>query len=346
MPKRFYNLTLKGFVGSADFNPKAVDNVLGSLDGQKVDVLIDSTGGQLSTALSISDAFSNHGNVHVHFVGMNASAATIASMGAAHISIDRSAMYLVHKGSLSFFQWGSLNADELEDVIKQYQKAKADLDKIDLNIAALYASRCKRDPKDLLELMKTGAWLTAQEALEWGFVDEITDFEEDMPATLSQATAHALSGQGLPLPNMPVISDFWQSVMSRLESIFKSCFTNNNSVANSMKRVFANICKALGCDALEFADNETKLSLSQIEAVEAAIKDANDKSAQLQKQCDEKDEEIKKIKAQLDELSKKPAEDSTSVVEDSGKKSEESLSAHEAFISTGASAMKLFNSLP
>lgn len=47
-------------------------------ESKPVNVLIDSLGGSLATGLSISAAFKNHGNVNVHFVGLNVSAATIA----------------------------------------------------------------------------------------------------------------------------------------------------------------------------------------------------------------------------------------------------------------------------
>ncbi|MBD5188360.1 MAG: hypothetical protein HDS96_04520 [Bacteroidales bacterium] len=50
-------------------------------------MLIDSLGGSLTAGLSIFAAVKNHGKVNVHFVGLNASDATIASLGAAHISI-------------------------------------------------------------------------------------------------------------------------------------------------------------------------------------------------------------------------------------------------------------------
>lgn len=109
-----------------------------------MNVLIDSLGGNLATALSIAAAFKNHGKVSVHFVGMNASAATIASLGAAHISIDKNAMYLVHKCSTAFFEWGSLNADQFRTLIADCEKAAADLDKLDVNIASMYAGKCKR----------------------------------------------------------------------------------------------------------------------------------------------------------------------------------------------------------
>ncbi|MCH5220270.1 MAG: hypothetical protein J1F20_06825 [Muribaculaceae bacterium] len=104
MSKTAYNLHLKGYVGGADFNRNAVDNILAKSSGKQVNVLIDSLGGSLATGLSISAAFKNHGNVSAHFAVLNASAATIASLGASHISIDAGAMYLAHQCSMPFFE--------------------------------------------------------------------------------------------------------------------------------------------------------------------------------------------------------------------------------------------------
>lgn len=145
MPQTNYNLHLKGFVGGADFDRDFVDFVLAKNAGKDVNVLIDSLGGNLATALSIASAFANHGSVSVHFVGMNASAATIASLGAKHISIDKNAMYLVHKCSTAFFEWGSLNADQFRSLIADCQKQAANLDKLDVNIASMYASKCRKN---------------------------------------------------------------------------------------------------------------------------------------------------------------------------------------------------------
>lgn len=100
-----YHLHLKGYVGAADFNSRAVDACLEQNSDTDVRVLIDSTGGQLATGLSIAAAFKNHGAVDVHFVSLNASAATVASLGARTVSMDRAAMYLVHKCSNVVFTW-------------------------------------------------------------------------------------------------------------------------------------------------------------------------------------------------------------------------------------------------
>ena len=90
-----------------------VDKELTQNEGKEVNVLIDSLGGSLATGLSIFAAFKSHGKVNVHFVGLNASDATIASLGAAHISI---------------FEWGSLNSDQFSTLIADCEKIKADLE--------------------------------------------------------------------------------------------------------------------------------------------------------------------------------------------------------------------------
>lgn len=158
MSKTAYHISLKGYVGGYDFDRSTVDRELAKNEGKRVNVLIDSLGGSLATGLSISAAFKNHGNVNVHFVGLNASAATIASLGAAHISIDAGAMYLVHKCSMAFFEWGSLNSDQFATLIADCEKIKADLDKLDLNVAQIYAKKCRKPTADLLALMKVGGW--------------------------------------------------------------------------------------------------------------------------------------------------------------------------------------------
>lgn len=57
MPKTAYNISLKGYVGGADFDRTTVDKTLAQNEGKCVKVLIDSLGGSLATGMSISAAF-------------------------------------------------------------------------------------------------------------------------------------------------------------------------------------------------------------------------------------------------------------------------------------------------
>ena len=227
-----YALHLKGYVGGADFDRNYVDYILGKCKNKPVDVLIDSLGGSVATALSIASAFRNHGNVSAHFVGMNASAATIASLGASHISIDANAMYLVHKCSSEIFEWRSLNADQFAQLIAECEQTKEDLDKLDLNIASMYAGKCKKKTCDLLDLMAKGGWLSAKEALDWGFVDEVTNLPDEAAPKLTDAVASEMAAAGLPIPNIPIAEK--DSALARFLSAISSLFKSNPKTETPM----------------------------------------------------------------------------------------------------------------
>lgn len=312
--KTNYQLHLKGFVGGYDFDADYVDYILSKHEGKEVHVLIDSLGGRSNTALSIFSSFKRHGNVNVHFVGMNASAATIASLGAKHITMDSSAMYLVHKCSVGFFEWGQLNSDGLQALIDNIEHQKADLDKLDANIAQIYATRCKKEPAELLELMKAGGWLTAQEALAWGFVDELTDYEDEDAPVLTDTMANAMSAAGIPVPNMPTMKltaqeqSAFAKFMGALSSLFTS--TQGNKLSNSlnsqptqMKKIFTSICAILACEHLLSNDGKVTLEDAQLDSIESAIaadkQKINDLNAQVQSLTTEK-QQLEASKQQLE----------------------------------------------
>lgn len=296
MPTTQYNLHLKGFVGGSDFDRNYVDYVLGKHVGKPVNVLIDSLGGSVATALSIASAFKNHGDVSVHFVGMNASAATIASLGAKHISIDANAMYLVHKCSQGFFEWGSLNADQFARLIADCEQIKADLDKLDVNIASMYARKCKKDKSALLDLMKVGGWLTAQEAHEWGFVDEITDLPDEAAPRLTDAVASEMAAAGIPIPNIPVADkeSTFAKFLSSLASLFKPTKSQPDMPTDTTNQT----------PTTAPVENHTPTAdASRIAELEASVADKDKTIADLQKQ--------------INDLKAGPAATTTTVVEDS-----------------------------
>lgn len=289
MATKNYHLHLKGFVGGYDFDADYIDYVMSKHQNEEVTVLIDSLGGIVSTALSISSAFARHGNVTVHFAGMNASAATIASLGAKRITMDASAMYLVHKCNTSFFEWGNMNADDLKALQQNIEKQRADLDKIDSNIAEMYARKCNKEAKQLLDLMKQGGWLTAKEALEWGFVDELTYYADEEAPELTDTMATAMAAAGIPVPVMPRKNiDVAQEDISAISRFFQSLaamFKPNNSTARHiaiptsetnqhntpMNKICTHICKALSLEFLASENGSVRLSDAQLDAVEAAI---------------------------------------------------------------------------
>ena len=359
MAKTKYNLHPKGYVGGWDFDSDYVDFVLNKNPDKEVSVLIDSPGGQLNTALSISSAFRRHGNVHAHFVGMNASAATIASMGAKRITMDHSAMYLVHQCSQSFFEWGSLNATDMQHLIDSLEKQKSDLDKMDANVAEMYAKRCKKKSADLLALMKVGGWLSADEALAWGFVDELTEFEDEAAPVLTEALAADFTAHGIPLPKMqsatkPEDITAFRRFLQACASIFKTSDnlqeTDNNSQTTNketptpMNKVFKNICALLACEFLASTDDKITLTTAQLDTLEASMADKEKRSSDLTAQVSTLTEANKQLQEKLEKL---PAASTQNVV-DTNKHStpEAEKSDIERFYDTTNSAQALFDALP
>ena len=321
MPKN-YQLLLKGRVGSWNFNADMVDYILDKYKDARVNVLIDSVGGDVATALSISSRFLIHGNVHCHYVGMNASAATIASMGAKHVSIDANALFLVHKCMALVLEWDYMNADQLAEHIENLEKMKKDNETIDGCIAGMYAKRCKKTKAELLDLMKNGAWLTPQQALEWGFVDEITNLEGDEKPVLTDAVASVLAEAGIPLPPIPVKKD------SFIERLFQAFTPHRSSkpvepaegpdstqAINEMKNL-TKLTALLGA-AIVMVDGKFSLNEEQLGKIEAALGAHDDEIASLNATIATKDSTINDLNAKIADLVKEPASKTETVTEES-----------------------------
>lgn len=331
-----YHLQLTGYVGASSFSARTVRSVLAQYPGKHVDVLIDSYGGSLAEGLAICGAFRDHGDVTVHFRGMSASAATIAAMGAAHIEIAPEAMILVHQVSMEFFDWAARNADQLDDFIKALQAAKEDLDTMDLNIAQVYAARCRKKPKDMLELMRRQCWLTADQANEWGFVDSIAENKcgkEKKNVSISQAQASAFGALGLPLPPVPVMPDsssFIHDFLDALKSVFKPKNMDNqnsnpsepqNAPQNAPQNVQAPVACPT-CQPQQTPDNETASAIKALEA------------------------RLGKIEARIEALTK-PAARTVDVISNASDPSPRAQAASpvEDFCRTSVSARKLFDAI-
>lgn len=325
MAKKTYHLHLKGTVGYWNFDADYVDYVLNKHKDEQVNVLIDSLGGSVASALSISAAFKRHGNVHVHYVGMNASAATIASLGAARITIDTNAMYLVHKCSQMVFKWDLLNADQLQQLIEECEQAKRDLDKIDLNIAEGYAKRCKKEKDDLLALMKVGGWLNAQEALAWGFVDEITDNPEDVKPKVTEEVVDFMAAHGIPMPDLP-FDDEKQSLLHQFKEFLRKVYpneSNNKQTTNTttMKKTFAFIAAVLALAAFECEEGgKVEMTYDQLKDIDDRLKFLTDQAEADKTTITQHTATIDDLKAQLETknaelqaMAKKPAEETKQV---------------------------------
>ena len=122
--------------------------------------------------------------------GMAASACSVAIMGADKVVISPTAQIMIHKALLN---WISGNSDDFESAANALKAS-------DRGIINAYKAKTGLSEDELLELMKNETYMSADEAVEKGFADEIMTFNE------SEAVASI--GNGL-LPQA-VIDEFFE----------------------------------------------------------------------------------------------------------------------------------------
>lgn len=146
---------------------------LAALKGKNITVRINSRGGDVFQALAICNAIKEAG-VTVSIDGLAASAASVIAMGGSKIKMADNALMMIHLPSAML--WGMYDEAELA-------KVQTGLSAIKNSIVQVYQSRLKDGSAE--ELMTAETWLSAQEALDKGLIDEITS---EIPITMSNRT--------------------------------------------------------------------------------------------------------------------------------------------------------------
>ena len=149
------------------FGVRAKDLVkeINDLDVDEIELRLNSPGGQVWDGIAIMNALRAHrATVEVHVDGLAASIASVIAMGGDQIIMSRGAQMMIHGGST--IVWG--NAADMH-------KTAGVLDKIDANIAGIYAARAGGDPADWLALMAVETWYNAAEAVDAGLADVAED---------------------------------------------------------------------------------------------------------------------------------------------------------------------------
>lgn len=144
-------------------SPDDVSNVIEQLDGEAVEVEINSGGGDVYSGSEIYTSLKNYsGKVNVKITGIAASAASVIAMAGDRIQISPTAQIMIHNVS-STKSGDYRNMQHEAGILKNYNKS----------IANAYMLKTGLSREKLLDLMNKETWLNAQQAKELGFVDEI-----------------------------------------------------------------------------------------------------------------------------------------------------------------------------
>lgn len=162
----------------AEVDSFQITKEINGLDVDTINVFINSYGGEVAEALAIYSALKRHSaSVHTYCDGFACSAATIIFCAGDVRTMGSIALLMIHN-CMSYI--GYANSEEM-------RKAAEDNDKINQSSINAYLAVTSLSEEKITELMDNATWMTAKEALEYGFATEIADQEEDPEAAQQSA---------------------------------------------------------------------------------------------------------------------------------------------------------------
>mgnify|MGYP003591312741 FL=1 len=134
--------------------------------GDSITVRLNTPGGSVFTAQAFYSLLRASGKtVNVFIDGICASAGTIISSAGDSVNMPENAIFMIHNPMTSLY---GANAEEMRET--------ADiLDKVQETIIAAYRNKTGQTDEKLKELMAKDSYLTASEAKELGFIDNILE---------------------------------------------------------------------------------------------------------------------------------------------------------------------------
>lgn len=169
---------IRGVIGSK-FDAKnwtmtnTEETVLNELNGiesgKKIDVHVNSKGGDVGLALGIYNALRRRaGDITTHNDGYACSSASVLMLGGDTIVSPDSSVWMIHRASAGTYG----NADDK-------RKDAEMLEAHDKVIASIYAKQTGKSEKEMLDMMSKETWMTGKEARDMGLADEDGEIEPD-----------------------------------------------------------------------------------------------------------------------------------------------------------------------
>ena len=160
-------------IGSGNLSSSAIQAQLELAAGQDIEVHISSVGGSAFDAIAIYDLLKKYpGNVTTYVDALAASAASIVAMGGKTIVMSKYALLMIHKPMVGT----GGNADEL---LKDVQM----LNVVQSRLAQIYMDKTGLDWVTVNSLINAVTWLSADQALDLGFIDQIEDYTSNITNT-------------------------------------------------------------------------------------------------------------------------------------------------------------------
>jgi ATP-dependent Clp endopeptidase proteolytic subunit ClpP len=138
---------------------------LAGIKASQIDLHINSPGGEVFDGITIYNLIKQHpANVTAHIDGLAASIASVIALAGDTVIMAENALFMIHN------PWGFAMGDASE-----MRKTADLLDKIGGSLVTAYSSKSGKPDDEISALMDAETWMTAQEAKDAGFIDEISE---------------------------------------------------------------------------------------------------------------------------------------------------------------------------
>lgn len=169
-------------IGCFGVTAKAFIQALAQAGDGPITLRINSPGGDVFDGMAIYNALkARTAPVTVIIDGLAASAGSFVAMAGDKIEMPEASMMMIHRA------WG-LTAGNAEDMIGTAEV----LEKIDGQLADIYAARTGKPAGDMMALMAAETWLTSSEAQEAGFATAVASAPPRMAAAAALQPANRI----------------------------------------------------------------------------------------------------------------------------------------------------------
>jgi ATP-dependent Clp endopeptidase proteolytic subunit ClpP len=143
---------------------KAFQKEISAIKAPQIDLHINSPGGSVFDGVTIYNLIKQHpANVTTYIDGIAASIASVIALAGDRVVMAENAIYMIHSPSGGVYGKSS-DMRSFADV----------LDKINGTMVGTYVAKTGKPEDEISAMLDTETWLDADEALEAGFIDEIS----------------------------------------------------------------------------------------------------------------------------------------------------------------------------
>ncbi len=196
---------------------------LAALNGKSITLRINSPGGDVFEAQAIYNLLKSYkGKISAHIDGICASAATLVACAAEKITMPTNSLFMIHNPAC--FLMDGYEAGDLRKTADMLDSVKDCI----LNVY-LAKTKGKVSEKAIRKMMDEETWMTSEEALAHGFVDEVDDFGVSASMKSGMVVVNGIS--------MPTIRNRQEELVNLMGKKVKKVNNETDGIIDKIKAV-------------------------------------------------------------------------------------------------------------